>query len=206
MNSTIKNTLIFAIGAAIGSVVTWKLIKNKYEQIAMEEIADVKANYSKKEPVNTKPVEEKTEGSTLTEKIRIIQDTTSPSEPDIVEYAKKLKSNNYVNYSDMSHAETEESVTPKEKPYAIPPEDFGEYEEYDTISLFHYSDGVLADRDDDRIVNVDDVVGSDYVSHFGEYEDDSVHIRNDRLKCDFEILRSLKSYSEVLEGNPFKPE
>ena len=37
-----KNVLIFAAGAAIGSAVTWKLIKTKYEQIANEEIESVK--------------------------------------------------------------------------------------------------------------------------------------------------------------------
>ena len=34
--STLSNIVIFAVGAAIGSAVTWKLLKTKYEQIAQE--------------------------------------------------------------------------------------------------------------------------------------------------------------------------
>ena len=35
MNKSILNkAIIFAIGAAVGSVVTYKLVKTKYEQIA----------------------------------------------------------------------------------------------------------------------------------------------------------------------------
>ena len=39
MNCGILNKiLIFSVGAAIGSVITWKLVKTKYERIAQEEI------------------------------------------------------------------------------------------------------------------------------------------------------------------------
>ena len=39
MNSSIKNLFIFAVGATIGSAVTWQLVKDKYESLANEEIA-----------------------------------------------------------------------------------------------------------------------------------------------------------------------
>ena len=42
MKDTLNNVLIFAVGAAIGSAVTWKLLKTKYERIAQEEIDSVK--------------------------------------------------------------------------------------------------------------------------------------------------------------------
>ena len=45
--STLSNIVIFAIGAAIGSAVTWKLLKTKYEQIAQEEIDSVKEEYGR---------------------------------------------------------------------------------------------------------------------------------------------------------------
>ena len=67
------------------------------------------------------------------------------------------------------------------------------------ISLSQYSDGVLADDDDEKMADdeVDEVVGADYAEHFGEYEDDSVFIRNDKLKCDYEILLDQRKYSEL---------
>ena len=38
---------IFTAGAAIGSVVTWKVIKTKYEQISKEEIESVREEYQR---------------------------------------------------------------------------------------------------------------------------------------------------------------
>ena len=43
--SKLTNILIFTTGVSIGSVVTWKLLKTKYEQIAREEIDAVKEIY-----------------------------------------------------------------------------------------------------------------------------------------------------------------
>ena len=48
MNSTLKNLCVFAIGATIGSLVTWKLVKTKYEMIAQEEIDSVKEVFAKR--------------------------------------------------------------------------------------------------------------------------------------------------------------
>ena len=41
MNKTVIGIISFAAGAAIGSVATWMLVKNKYEQIAQEEIENL---------------------------------------------------------------------------------------------------------------------------------------------------------------------
>lgn len=43
----LSNVVIFAIGAAIGSLATWKFVKTKYEKIANEEIESVKEIFSK---------------------------------------------------------------------------------------------------------------------------------------------------------------
>ena len=45
MNKTVIGIISFAAGAAIGSVATWMLVKNKYEQIAQEEIEEVREVY-----------------------------------------------------------------------------------------------------------------------------------------------------------------
>ena len=98
-----------------------------------------------------------------------------------------------------STVDKEDKVEDVEKPYVIRPEEFGEIEDYELISLTHYSDGVLADDDDEEIEDeeVDEVVGADYADHFGEYEDDRVLVRNDRLKCDYEICLDQRKYSEL---------
>ena len=66
------------------------------------------------------------------------------------------------------------------------------------------------DDNDDIIEDLVGVTGfattDELESHFGEYEDDSIFVRNDRLKCDLEILFDRRTYAEVLAKEPYKAE
>ena len=114
---------------------------------------------------------------------------------DILDNSEIIKENAYTS-SDES----------KDKPYAIPPEEFGEIEGYVQTSLTYYADKILTDEDDNIIDDVEDIVGKDFARHFGEYEDDSVFIRNDSKKHDYEILKDFRSYSEVIKNKPHHSE
>lgn len=186
MNGTLSKIFIFAAGAAIGSVVTWKLIKTKYEQIAQEEIDSIKEVYTYKKEVTD-------EGEPDSEEEQADSETTEL--PHIRDYAAKLQEQNYIRYSDSSREEVADVVKPK----VIRPEEFGEMEEegYDTISLTYYADGVLTDDMDNPIEDVEYMVGKDSLTHFGEYEDDSVFVRNDKIKADIEILLDMRKFSEL---------
>lgn len=89
-------------------------------------------------------------------------------------------------------------------PYVISPMEFGDFEDYQTISLTYTSDGVLLDDDDEPLEDVDATVGNDYAKHFGDYPDDpdTVYIRNDVLCCDFEICKDLRSSEDYYKGKP----
>ena len=90
-------------------------------------------------------------------------------------------------------------------PRIISPDEFGDQDGYDKVSLTYYSDGTVTD-DDDRAMNeneVEETIGKDSLTHFGEYEDDSVFVRNDRLKADYEILMDQRTYAEVLQEKPY---
>ncbi len=93
---------------------------------------------------------------------------------------------------------------PIEKPYVISPDVFGDADGYDVVSLNYYADGVLTDDWGDIIGNVDDIVGEESLTHFGEYENDSVFVRNDRLKTDYEILKDERNFSDI--KNPYEME
>lgn len=92
---------------------------------------------------------------------------------------------------------------PQGHPYVISPEEFGEYDDYERITFTYYADGVLADDCDQIVDDYDDIVGNDFSDHFGEYEQDSVYVRNDERKTDYEILLSLSSYKELLGEKPY---
>lgn len=187
MKQKILYLVMFAAGATIGSAVAWQLAKNKYKQIADEEIQSVKDAFSKKEnDVNTKL----STANAMLKKNMINNDLNSTHKDA---YKDILTTNKYL-YSENTNAKKE---VPKTGPYVISPDEFGELDDYETISLTYYSDKVLADDMDQVIDDYMVCVGNDFMNHFGEYEDDSVFIRNDVRKCDYEILYDLRPYSEL---------
>lgn len=190
-------SLGFIIGAASGATVAWYLLKDKYETLAQEEIDSVKEVFARRE----QEMKDETVKRNVAEGIK----DSDRTKPDLKEYAEQLKKNGYTRYSDLSADDG--GVSDKQtKPYVIPPEQFGDNEEHEQISLTYYADGVLADENDEVIEDVEDAVGIDSLNHFGEYEDDSVFVRNDARKCDYEILLDQRTYSEVVEEMPHRME
>lgn len=187
MSGTLSKFLIFATGAAIGSVATWKIIEARYKQIAQDEIDSMDEYYRNKYGVES------------TEK-EVEESQTAEDAIDIREYAKELAKNKYTNYSGM--AEDDGEVNNVERPYVIPPEEYGELSGYDAITLYYHADGVLTDDQNEIIEDVDDVVGADFSDHFGEYEDDSVFVRNDAKRVDYEILYDPSTYQSGINKNP----
>ena len=86
-----------------------------------------------------------------------------------------------------------------QNPYVIAPEELGENEEYDIETLIYYADEKLTDDDNRLVEDVENLVGVASLSRFGEYENDSVCVRNDRLKTDYEILLDVRRYSDVVD-------
>lgn len=187
----------FILGAAVGSGITWYFLKDKYEKLAQEEIDSVKEVFSKR----ASDISEKDEPQNDVEDI--------PEEPTDKELDSYKQFMNKVEYTDYSTNKTtdikqEKANEPEheERPYVITPEEFGELDDYDQISLTYYSDQILTDENNELVEDVDRVVGFESLNHFGEYEDDSVYVRNDRLKCDYEILMDCRKFTDVLKNLP----
>ena len=186
MNDTWNSIVIFAAGAAIGSFVTWRLIKAKYEAIAQEEIDSIKGKYSGREKSDELPRDFDEEAE------------ESDDEVDVREYAAKLAESGYTNYSEI-HEEKGVKEPMKNKPYVISPDEFGEMDGYKCISLSYWANGVLSYEKSGKLVeDVEDMIGVDNLTHFGDYEDDAVHVRNENTKCDYEILIDLRKYKDVV--------
>ena len=157
--STLSNVIIFAVGAAVGSLITWKIVKDKYGK--------------KDETPGWNDVDEEEESTDISDDV----------------YKEILEKSRYTKYEEKEEDEMN-------GPYVIPPDEFGDEDDYDTISLIYYADKILADEfgniiDDNE---VEECIGSESLDHFGEYEDDSVFVRNDHLKCYYEILLDTRAY------------
>ena len=184
-----KAKLIFAfsLGAAAGAVVSWKFLETKYAKIADEAIASVTERFTV--PKEIKPQEDK---PVKMEMKKIV------SEPSAAEAQKMVYERIASGYASEHRVETDEKEEEEDmsKPYVIPPEEFDE-NDYKTESLTYWADGILTDDDHNVIKDVERMVGKESLNHFGEYEDDSVFVRNDKRKTDYEILKDTRKFRDL---------
>lgn len=191
-----KLTGIFAFvaGAAVGAATSWYVAKNKYERLAQEEIDSVKEAFCG--IVSNEETEECPEEP---------EDSEDPqdSQEEICVYEGLIDGLGYTDYNG-NEEEDDLKIRATKKPYVIPPDEFAELEDYGVCSLTYYADKVLADELDEMVEDIEDTIGFESLAHFGEYEEDSVFVRNDRIKCDFEILLDNRLYTDVLKSKPYK--
>lgn len=191
MNTKVACAIAFVAGAAVGVAASWRVLDTKYKKLADKEIASVK------ELFYSKPVENNEE-SDESEEEKFEQ---SPEE-DFTEEEKKEYTNiasSYTNYATKSVVEEEPNVEITDsEPYVISPVELGDCD-YDVIDLIYYEgDNTLTDEEDEIINDVGELIGWESLEHFGEYEDDSVCVRNDIRKVDYEVLLDVRKYSEVM--------
>lgn len=180
-----NKVIIFVLGATAGSLVTWKLLEKKYKQIADEEIEAVRDYYKKKDDLQQALLlDNKTEEVRLEER---------PAKEDKISYNKQITDLGYTSDDATIIVDQGEDYI---LPYVIAPEEFDTLDGFDTKSWTYYADGVLTDENDDIVMEPERIIG-DGLEHFGEYEDDSVYVRNDNTECDYEILKHDKTFDEI---------
>lgn len=183
----------FIIGSSLGALLGWYFTKSKYEHIEHEEYE------SKHEAKEAERKDVKSDSN------HIEAGKINPT--DIHDYTNILSKAGYTDYSTASNNINETEIKAS-APYVISPDEFGELDDYDNETLVYYKDGVLCDVNDEEMSeeDIDISVGPDFAHHIGEYEPDAVHIRNDSLKIDYEIIVSAKTFAEVLDAKPISAE
>lgn len=184
-----NKVIAFVVGAAAGSLLTWKLLEKKYKQMADEEIAAVKEYFRNKEDETKEElierfVEEDKLDGTRTEYTKMVNDMGYTSVSRSTEYSVEEDGSVYM-------APGPEEVAP----YVISPDEYGSGD-YEVKCWTCYADSVITDDEDEIVWNPESIIG-DALNHFGDYEDDSVHVRNENTGCDYEILKNEHTFSEV---------
>ena len=205
MKSKFINVLVFAAGAAIGSLVTYKVVKNQYEKIVQEEIESIKEAFSGNEVEITQDKPDETD-----------EDEGRPEQPRQINWDEledlDEEDENYTpteedleQYESLTHSYSGEKGGAEEVtsgPYVISPYDFGELDEFSQIELTYYADGVLEDEEYNVVTDAEELLGPKALNTFGEYEEDSVFVRNERLRTDFQILKDYRTYQEARSAGP----
>lgn len=196
-----KGLCIFAAGALAGAAVAARVVREKYQQEAEEEIAEMRDYYRElrknaKTPDENKMLEEdenskeEKEENTKNEYNEIVKDYT-----------------NYTQYNDIETKENkkeEKEERTNYEPFIIDAEEFGEDPSYDTTTLTYYKDKVLTNDLDDVIDY--SVAGEENLKIFDEYPDcKAIYVRDDIYMVDYEIIRDPYQYDEYDDFPDKKP-
>ena len=179
-----KGLCIFGAGALVGAVVAAKAVREKYQQEAEEEIAEMREYYREKEQKRREA-----------EEYEAVAEVKEETESEYKEIVKDEGYTNYTQYNDVKPEEKiDDDVEDEWTPSIIDPEEFGEDPSYDTATLTYFKDGVLADEVDE--VMDPKMVGEENLKIFDEFGARSIYVRNDEHMIDFEIIRDEYPYSE----------
>lgn len=187
-----KGLCIFAAGALAGAAVAARAVREKYQQEAEEEIAEMREYYRElrkenveKYQVQNEEVESEKEENTKDEYDEIVKGYT-----------------NYTQYNDIETKENkkeEKEERTNYEPFIIDVEEFGEDPTYDTATLTYYKDKVLTDDLDDVIDY--SVAGEENLKIFDEHPDcKAIYVRDDIYMVDYEIIRDPYQYDEYEDG------
>lgn len=193
--------ICFMLGAAAGIGATCYFWKEYYRKRADEEIRSVVEEFSKTKKDNTEESKPNPEPQPSTD---VIESWKAEHKSKLQDYTAMIRNNGYHNLGSPKDQISDDPDEPPPgdnitKPYSISPEDFDTLDGYDVITFMYYSDGVLTDDNDEPLTKEEIAwsVGFDFASHFGEYEDDSVHIRNDMRQVDYEILKDNRKFEDL---------
>lgn len=195
-------------GFVTGSLVTFLVDKARYKKKLIKELNECRDTVNS---IYKERLDEKKHRENQNEVPDEVEDTAEPDDfnEDDVETLNFKTKTEYVDYTqfykkndDNSERELVDNPNDEEinlEPRVIDPYEYGAIMRYEQIHLSYYSDGILAD-DDNNIYeefNWPNTVGADFMDSFGDYEENCVCIRNDALECEYEIERE----SEPFYGN-----
>lgn len=199
----IKGIFIFAIGALSGTFVGAQLAKKKYEEIANEEIEEIRDYYRK---INKELADQLVDKTAEPEKVE-----ESKEVEEIVEERKQYE--NIIKRGNYMAVDEEEQNNVCDEAYPIDPSEFGNEGKNATETLTYFADGVLVNEVDEVVEDPDLVVGRHHIDIFNEFPDATcVYVRNDLDGMDYEIIKDdwcwsdfdEKGYAPPIEEKPEK--
>lgn len=215
-----KTILAFCAGAAIGSLATYFIVRGNEDEIRSETAESVKKAYGFYD--QNEEESDKEEELISNEEASMYRKISKSYEYDKL-FGKDLEPEldlrgNYMAANDFptqTAAEREHPTDEDDKqPYVISLEEYEAEEmvemddgrEYpvrarDKITLTYYEkDDTLVLDQNGEVLDIEETVGNDALNRFGEYEKDTVYVRNDNLGADYEVVREHGSYSKDVLG------
>lgn len=213
----LSSVIIFGIGALMGSFATYFYCEKKFERILEEKAASSGLAVKEEEyeePEN--PQEENSENVDTPEDVLKLEEervnraieknraeyqmAVERERDEVLDlYQDLLADHGYYNeYEDLILNIDKVEVNPNPRPPYVIPINMLDDDEYPVIQTVYYSDGVLADDNEDPIDNWQSLIGSmENLEGFDIPGNDEIYIRNERLHVDVEVLRDLEAFSNI---------
>jgi hypothetical protein len=206
--------LAFVAGGGAGFFIAKKLLEEHYQELAEEEIMDVRAYFTKKY-ANEIEVEEKEENRKLVERY------AKPSPEDLIGKVQSVKTTEdgviiegnidpeffdeveYVEYDDddledeehPEYLEEDDEPEPRDEPYLIDYTVFMQDNGYEKIDLYYYRfDSIMCTENDEILHSPYDILGWDWEEAVERKS--TVFVRSETIETDYEIHALSKSYNE----------
>ena len=208
---SMNNIISFSMGMLFGGAISYYYVKKKFNDGYQEEIKNIKETL-KKEKENK--VDKHIENDIMdTEAIYDNLKSSGETEEELTKYNDVVEKTNYNRLyetedededenenNDDSKLKVVENENPIAKPYVISPDEFEQNydDDYITITFIYFADGVLTEDDYTIVDNIEETIGSESLNHFGEYEDDSVYVKNECRKRYYEILLDDRNYYDIV--------
>lgn len=200
-----SNIVSFVIGAGVGSAICYFVLKKKFEKQFQDQVALIQEAYNERE----KKLESIAKDETSLEKPMDITPEEKKHYDEIIQSYKAEETDEDDDESPyFEHYEEPEfdPIDPNKAPYPIKEENVGERSDFETIELFKYSDGTIADAYDTIVERseYDSTFGSINLTQFGVMDEDQpsiVCVRNERLRTDYIIALVAHSYAKEVGGN-----
>lgn len=195
-----KKVFIFLAGAALGSVVTYKVTERYFNKLIDQEIESVKETFKErlaKIEETEKNIKDDTNGDKGVLE-GIVKDLGYAVGVDTTEEGTESKQvEETIDEEDDSDYVVPVKVGKEHvPPYVISETEFGEFGNEEETLMF-FADGKLTDEGEELIVDPENVVGN----ALKEFENDPylerVYVRDENIEKDYIILRSEKTYQEV---------
>lgn len=220
----LKNFGLLTLGAAVGSAITYVLVKNKYERISREEIESMRNAF---EMQYGNSLEECSDEETdISEEVPEIK----PEHPEVDFNVYKQLAGQYdrVNYNGYSEPkkEDEKSMDNNVNNHTIYPVDtaidnfkpipdpvysnisivsgynIDEFDE-EIITLYFTADGFLVGEDSEIQEPYQKYVGEEFRNYLREGGSDEIFVHNSTYSVIYDVLRSAKTYDEFLGESPW---
>lgn len=208
MKTSVAAILGVICGGAIGFYAGWRFGQQEAYKDVQKQINEVKEEY-KKNTGKSYITYDKTNTDVPKAEDTSDEKKVDESNPDnFLRHKPDSFAVHYDQYANLVRKYNKDVIVPdKQTPniYLITDSEFGDLEDdgFMTQSWVWYTDNIMAEYQTDEIIdNVEDAIGDTWLNVFNDGED-FVYVRNKVRQCDYEIIRSAKSYTEdVLPTKP----